>query len=385
MQQRTSVASTFTIVNGVWRVLARPVLLRASALCIALGIPAFVLSAGNGLRAVDVIAWLHRSLLTRCLLWTGWLVLSAPALRAVFVAPGALSLRALRLPRAVMLLALFALCAASQVPWLVLFARGAGWVEAWGALAASVTLGASAVSVGGRLRGSVALTIALGVSFIVWDPTPRAAAVLFTLCAPLALRAAQRDALEQPGSRFKLTRPGSALRALYSAHLLRLLRLERSRLSVAFCAAAAGSTGTLLSLRNDPSPRPLQRALIVMALPLIVAAAVCVAPLLENEGRLHALLRSLRVPRLAIVFAFLLAVATPSSALAATSSVIISANAQPALSSLSLVLLSWAVALGCAVALWGRFLEQRAQRGTGKFVAGVTVLALLATIGASAW
>jgi hypothetical protein len=385
VQVATKVARALSIVTRAWRVLARPVLLRAIALGIAVGIPAFVLSAGNGLRAVDVLAWLHRSLPVRCVLWAGWLVLSAPAMRAVFVAPGSISLRALRLPRVPLLLALFTLCAAGQVPWVVLFARGAGWVAAWGALTSSIALGALAVSAWSRPRGGALVVGTLGALLVAWDPMPIVVAALATISLPFALGAALRHALEQPGLRFKFTRPGSALAALYTVHVLRLLRVERSRLSAAFGAAAAGSAGVVLSLHNDPTERPVQRALTVMALPLTVAAAVCVAPLLENERRLHAQLRSLRVRQRAVVSGFLLAVVTPSSALAATSSVVLSASAELGRASLSVALLCWAMALGCAIALWGRFLERRSPRGTGTFVAGVTLLAVLATLGASAW
>jgi hypothetical protein len=319
----------------------------------------------------------------RCLLWAGWLVFSGPALRAAFVAPGSLGLRAMRLPRGPLLVALFTLCAAVQVPWVVLFVRGAGWLGGWGALTVSISLGATLISAGAR-RGAWAF-VALGALVVVWDPPALVLAVLGTLCAPFALRAALRNALEQPGFCFKLTRPGSALGALYAVHVLRLLRSERTRLSAALSAVVAGTAAVALSLRNDPSERPLQRALAVMALPLTVATSVCVAPLLQNEHRLHGWLRSLRVRQPAIVGAFLLAVVTPSSALAATSSFIVSASAQLGPASLGFGLSSWAAALGCAVALWGRFLEQRSQRGSGTFLAGVTLIAVLATLGATAW
>jgi hypothetical protein len=289
------------------------------------------------------------------------------------------------LPRLPLLFSLFTLCAVVQMPWVVLFARGAGLLEAWGALTASIALGAMAVSVWARPRRIAFLASAMGALLLAWEPSRLGLAALSTVCAPFAVRAAQRDAHEQPGMRFKLTRPASALAALYIAHLLRLFRVERSRLSAAFSAAAAGSAGTVLSLRNDPSERPVQRALIVMALPFIVAAAVCVAPLLENERCMHAVLRSLRVRPRTIFTAFLLAVATPASALAATGSVVVSASAQLERTSFGFAMWSWAAALGCAVALWGRFLERRARRGTGIFVAGVTLIAALATMGASAW
>jgi hypothetical protein len=248
------------------------VLLRAVATGVAIGIPAFVLSAGNGLRAADVIAWSHRSMAARGLLWAGWLVLSAPALRTAFIAPGSLILRSLRVRR-----------------------------------------------------------------------------------------------------------------GLYTLHLLRLLRAERARGCAALAAVIAGTLGVQLSLRNDPSERSLHRALIVMALPLAVAAALCVAPLLENERRMRALLRSLRIRQSVVLGAFLLAVSTPSSALAAASGVVAGMNAGLAPLPLSAALVGWAIALACAVACGGRLLERRHGRNAGLFVAGVTLIAVLATAGANTW
>ena len=371
--------------TGTWRMFARPVLGRAMALSVALGIPAFVLSAGNGLRARDVIASMHHSLVVRSSLWAGWLVLSGPALRTVFVAPGSLGLRALRVARAPLLFALLTLCTAVELPWLTLFARGAGSVAAYAALALALTLGAASVSVWARPRSWALALCGLGALLIAWDPPSPLMAALGTFGVPFALHAAWRNALDQPGLRFKFTRPGSALYALYAVHLLRLLRLERSRLTSAFGAATAGTAGVLLSLRSDPSERPVHRALVVMALPLVVAAAVCVAPLLETERRLQPLLRSLRTRRSAVVVAFVLAVSTPSSALAAASSVVVAPSAELGIAPFAATLLGWAALLGTAVALWGRYLERRSQRGVGAFVAGVSLLALLATIGASTW
>jgi hypothetical protein len=174
------------------------------------------------------------------------------------------------------------------------------------------------------------------------------------------------------------------LTALYLGHLLRLLRCERSRLSAALGAAAAGAAGAVLSLRNDPSERPVQRAL-VMALPLTVAVAACVAPLLENERRMQPVLRSLRVRRHVIALAFSWAVLTPGSALAATSGLVIGAGARLESMPIAFALGAWAAALGCTISVWGRLLEQRSQRGPAIFVAGVTLIAVFATIGAAAW
>lgn len=351
----------------------------------AVGVPAFVLSAGNGIRAADVVSWSQRSLGFRCALWTGWLVLSGPGLRAVFVAPGALSLRALRVPRAPLLIALFGLCAVVESPWVVLFARGSGWAAGFAALTGSVTVGALAVSVWARPRRSTLAAIAFAALLIALGPPPALLALLSSLAVPWALHAALGAALEQPALHFKFTRPASPLTALYAVHVLRLLRSERSRLSAAFSAVATAAFGLVWSLRNDPSQRPLQRALIVMALPLTVVSAVGVGPLLESERRMKALLRSLRVRQSAIVAAFLLSIISPSSAFAAASGAVVSSVTPLGTGASCLGLLAWSAALGSLVALWGRCLERRAQRGTGIFFAGVTLIAVLATAGAYTW
>jgi len=202
---------------------------------------------------------------------------------------------------------------------------------------------------------------------------------------PFALHAAWHSAPEQRAFGWRLTRPTWRVLALYCTHLLRLARSERSRLTTAVVTSAAGSAGLILSFRNDLGERPLQRALTVMALPLVVTAALCVAPLLENERRLRALLRSLRVPRAVGLAAFLFAVATPSSALAAGSGAVVAVACQLSVSALGAALIAWGAGLGFAVATWGRLLEARPRPSTGTFVAGVSLIATLATAGAYAW
>ena len=358
-------------------------LLQTIALGVALGIPATILSAGNGLRAVDVIALMHRSLTARALLWTGWLILAGPALLRVFVGPGATTLRALRLPRVHLLGSLFMLGTLTQLPWAIFFLRGAGLLGGFAALTWAVALGAAVIAAPRRPPWFAAL--ALGAAFIACDPALVIWACCGSVLAPFALHAAWRSAPERRASSFRWTRPSQRLVALYVNHLLRLARAERSRLTMALVTSATGCAGMILSLRNDPSERPVQRALTVMALPLTVAAALCITPLLENERQLRTLLRSLRVPRSIVLSAFFLGVATPSSALAATSGVVTGAMAHLPMSGLSSALVAWASCLSCVVAIWGRLLERRARRTAGTFVAGATLIAALATVGAYSW
>jgi hypothetical protein len=368
---------------AVLAVLGRPVFLNALALSVALGIPAAILFGSNGLRAADVVALTHHSVVARSLVWAGWLALSAPALQVLVDAPGAKTLRALRLPRAALVASLLALALVTQVPWAVLFARGAGAVAAWAAVTLAIAFAASGVAV--LRRRAWAVSLGLGVALLAADPPAVLCAACGSVWAPFALHAAWRCAPEQPGFRARWLRPTHPVFALYITHLLRLVRAAQSRLVVATVATGAGAVGLVFSLRNDPTDRPLARALAAMALPLTLAAAVCVAPVIESEARLRALLRSLRVPRAFAPSAFLLAIATPSSALAATTGIAASSTARTSASSLALVLLVWAVILSVAVATWGRLLESRARRTAGTFAAGVTLIAALALLSALSW
>ena len=372
-----------SVLGAVFRVLGRPALLNALALSVALGIPAAILFSSNGLRAADIVALLHRSVLARGLLWGAWLTLSAPALSALFDAPGSKMLRALALPRAPLVGSLFLVAGVIELPWATLFARGAGSLAAWAAVTQAVALGASASAAWRRPRW--ALYVALGGAWLAVDPPTAVAAVCGSVWAAVALHAAWRFALEQPRLRFRLTRPTHPLLALYLTHLLRLVRAARSRSMLAAALGSAGALGLLFSLRNDPTERPLQRALTAMALPLTLAAAVCVAPVIDSEARLCWLLRATRVPRSFVLLAFLLAIATPSSALAASTGVVTSSAAHVSPGVLGAALLAWALTLSGAVAAWGRLLEWRARRTAGAFAAGVTLIATLALVGAFSW
>jgi hypothetical protein len=358
--------------------------LPALALSVALGIPAAILFSANGLRAQDIVALARRSLGARALLWAGWLALSAPVLAVLFDAPGSRTLRALRLPRAPLVSSLLVLAFVVELPWAVLFARGGGFVAAWAAITLAIAFAASSTTA--RRRSRWAGVVVLGSAFLLWGPTPWLGALCGSIWAPLALDAAWRCGLEQPRVAWRLSRPMPALLALYFGHLLRLVRAARSRLLVAIAACAAGSAGFVYSLRNDPTERPLARALAAMALPLTLAAAACTAPVIDSEARLRYLLRSLRVPRVVVLAAFLSAIATPSSALAASTGMVASTAGYPGSAALlGATLVIWAATLSAAVAFWGRLLESRGRRTAGTFAAGVTLIAALALLSAFSW
>ncbi len=366
------------VLRAVCITLGRPVLLHSLALGVALGIPSAILFSANGLRARDVIALSHHSLAARSVLWACWLLLSAPAMRVLLDAPGSRTLRALRLPRVSLVLALLALAVLVQLPWAILFARGGGSLEAGAAVSLAIALNASLVVA--LRRGRWIFAVAFGALLVLLDVGPSFAFACGALWAPFSLARAFRYALEQRKISLRLTRPTHPLLALYLMHLLRLLRSAQSRLMVACSSGVAGAAGLLFSLRNDPTPRILERALSALALPLTLAAAVLIAPVIESEYSLRALLHSLRVPRRFTLGAFFLAIATPSSALAASSGVAAGAACHASASVLGFTLFGWAMALSCAVSIWGRFLERRARRSAGLFAAGVALIAALALV-----
>ena len=371
------------VLRGVLRTLGRPLLLNATALSVAVGIPAAILFSANGLRAEQVVALSHHSWFARAALWAGWFMLSAPALSALFDAPGSRTLRALRLPRAPLIGSLCVLALLPQLPWAILFVRGAGVGAGWAAATLAIALAASSITA--RRRASFWGVVLLGALFLSCDPPAWAGALCGSLWAPFAVHAAWRRALEQPRVTVRLTRPTHPVFALYIAHSLRLLRVARSRLMAALVMASTGCIGLVYSLRNDPAERPVQRALAAMALPLTLSAAACCAPVIESEARLRSLLRSLRVPRVFVLAAFLLAIATPSSALAATTGIAASSACHGSTVLLGVTLLAWAVSLSSAVAMWARLLERRARRSAGTFAAGVTLIAALALVSALSW
>jgi hypothetical protein len=95
----------------------RSALGRALPLYLAIGVASVVLFGGNGLDARTVTAEAERSRSFRCVLLAAWWLAALPVGRAWIGEPAALSLRALPVPR-VLVLALLALgCLAIQLPW----------------------------------------------------------------------------------------------------------------------------------------------------------------------------------------------------------------------------------------------------------------------------
>jgi hypothetical protein len=371
-----SFARGFRVVCGLVRTAGRPVVARAGATFVAVLLPSTILFGPQGMRARDLTRAMHESPVLRAVVWVGWLLLAAPAARIVFHAPGTTQLRSLRLPRPALLVGLLLLASVVQIPWAILHARGSGPLEAFGAVALAMTIEAAAIA-GARRRASLIL-LGLGVSIALRDPSPVAGAALGAALAPVAIDAAWRTALEQRASARIWTRPSTALRALTTVHLLKLAREGAHRFFMAMLVASLGGAG-LLTLRSDPTERPLQRALAVMALPLVVVLTMFVGPLIDCERSIEGTLRSLRVHRLTVVAAFFLTLATPTSALAAAAGVgacVVGQLDKPFL--ITGGLLVWALGLTCAVGTWSRRHSRTKERSAAVFAIGAVVVAVLA-------
>lgn len=363
--------------------LGRPVAIRAFAVMASLGIPAFVVFSPNGLSARELVLLVHRSWWIRGFLWAGWVLIATPAMRAIFEAHGTTTLRSLRLPAAPLVLTLALLATLVQLPWLILFARGAGPLAAASAFACAVSLQCSIQIAVRRPKYTV---VALALAFAVLVDVPGTWTLAIGCAgAPWCLLRAWRLAPERSIRGIRSLTPTTPLLALYGTHLLRLTRSERPRLIASALLTAAGALAVCAGFQNDPEERSLARALAILTMPLAAATAICVAPLLECEAGLQPRLRASRVRRRTIAAAFLFALGTPASAFAASAGAITTVACPGFHVAAPLTFSSWAAALALPIGIWGRRHEQLKHPSTSKFVAGVLLVALSALVVLSAW
>lgn len=321
--------------RAVVSIAGRAVLARAAATFAAVGLPATIIFAPQGLSARDLLRAMRASPGVAAVICVGWMALSTVATNAVFTAPGLSAVRATRPARGELLPALLALASVAQLPWAVLWLRGAGPLAA----IAAVILAASA------------------------------AATLFTLARRPSLRAlvpilslleAWRVAPEaRSGARVWTRAAASPLVALATLHWLRLARLERLRLMLAAMIGSLGGAGLLT--RGRPIP--------IMTVPLVLIASLFVTPLLACEEAMRARLRVLRVRHAVVVGAFLIAIAAPTTAFGATAAAGTSTSVFPVMTA-SLV-------LSAIVAAWGRHHAAMKKKRPTTFAIGVAMIALV--------
>jgi hypothetical protein len=360
----------------------RALLPRAAALFAAVGVIATILFAGQGLRAVDVVRLHNESLGVRAALWLGWTLLALPAIAPTLDAPGTRTLRTLRLPQAALLVSLALLFAFVEIPWAILFARGGGPASALASTALHVALQASILATRVRLR-SVGLVMA-ALALVAWNPPVPWLVIPAALLAAVAVRAAWRHAVDRPRANLRILRPMPALLALTIQHGLRLTRTERPRLAMGALASAIFAGFLFFSLRNDPTVSPWSRAVAVMVLPSTLVAALLATPLLDAERRLQPWLRSLQVRARIVVFAFLLAMGTPTSVFAASTSAISSAAAEASPLSVAAAVGAAAWVVAALLSAWARLHQRTRRKNPIVFALGVIAIAAFAIGGAEA-
>ncbi len=358
------------IVRAVGATSGRAVAPRALALVSAVATGAAIVFAPNGLRARDLVAIMHTSPAARLALWTAWTVLATPSVAAAFDAPGTRSLRSLRLGRAHVVI-LTVLVVAIQAPWGALFARAEGAAAGAHASLLAAALCTSACVLRRPAPGAVVFAGAATLAMV--DASAWLTLVPALGAAYVGTATAWRHALERRPS-LRIVRRAPAAIALASTYLVRVVRVARARLHASATIMLAAGGALVLTLRNDPDARPLQRTLVVLALPLTIVCGLLAKPVVETEARLKPLLRSTRTRPVTLLVAATLALAAPSSAFAATAGVV-AAHAAHVTSTLPVAAFGWAVAIALSVAVWAR--------RSARLFLGAVLIAALFTAGAA--
>ncbi len=373
-------AARLLLVRALWRCVGHGLVRRLLVFGTGLAIVASIVFAPQGLRAVDVLRAWHAGQGFRLIFAAVWTGMTVPVVSGVLDGPGTRMLRALRPAPAAWAAALLVVLLPVEIPCAILFGRGEGVGAALLASGLSLSL-VNAVLAWHTWTARLVLVAALAL--VVLDPSPWLGVLPAFMLAFLAAHRGWSSALDRSERTFRLVRPSTPLLALLAVHLLALVRIARGRLAVAGAAIAIGAAVLDQSLQNDPPLRPLSRALAVLALPLALSAAVLAAPLLKVDRQLRPLARVTGTRRMILTIAFLLALATPTSAFAATAGSLVglTAAAGPPLA-LGAALGVWALPIAALTGGWSSWCApgRSARRGPAIFVVGVLLVALLAVL-----
>ena len=360
-----------------------PALLRAMPPFAALFLFAAVGFGGNGMRPRDLCAVAASSVAVRAALWAAWLLVTAPAARALLGTPSTYFLRALPVPPWQFWAVHGAHLLALQVPWMVLFGIGAGplaGLAAGIAAAAAAALGVARPAKLGELIAALALTLAIGAGAPPALLLPIAVAAGAWGVAGAWARAPERSA--RAGA--TLVR-GSAPVALALTHAAVLVRRDLVVLLRGAVAALVGAVVLALVLRNNAVDDPAAReglALAVGGIPLALATGGVAVKVLETERSLAWLLLTTGAsPRLRALTAAGVSVAWGAAAGAMYGALAALAGGGAWSASLRLGLLG--TALGAAVGGAAAHVARRAELPSGVDGTAATVGMLGAAIGAS--
>jgi hypothetical protein len=229
----------------------------------------------------------------RASLWAAWLLLTAPAARALVETSTTFFLRALPVPPWQFWIVHGAHLLVLQVPWIVLFTAGVGPLAGLSQGLAAAAAAALIVARPVRAR-EVAAALALGAALAIGAPS-WITALLALGSGAVAVAAAWRRAPERGARAGASLVGGSAPVALALAHAAVLVRRDGVALIRGGAAALVGGLVLALVIRNNAVTDPAQReelALAAGAIPLALATGGVGVKLLETERGLTWLLLS---------------------------------------------------------------------------------------------
>ncbi|WP_437987122.1 hypothetical protein [Sorangium sp. So ce117] len=362
---------------------------RAMPLYMGMGLVAAVVFGGNGMHPSQLTGIAGESPLFRVALWGAWLLVGTPAARALLRAPATFFLRALPVPRRELLSAHALLLAVAELPWVALWAIGAGALA--GCAAGAAALAARCMLLA-RPRGARELSALALLAGAIALGAP--ASVLLACTAPalaVGLRAAVARAPEIPAGRERSMIPPAApaLVALALGYLAALVRGHRAVLVRGLALAAIGALAAVAWARNSGrfGGGPLAAASLVALAPVALCAGAGLSgPVLREERRLAWLLDACGAAAGLRAGAVVAAVAAPLVALALGHGALVGAltGAAPSVT-LRLVggaglagLLLAAIALGCV-----RWSVRQDGRDSSRVL--LSVLAAIAASIAAAW
>lgn len=269
---------------------------RSAPFYFAVLIAAGIAFGGHGMDAADLTSLMQRSPVLRITLWGLWLVGSGPAAGAIFSEPRLLFLRSLPVSRPRILAAHLLLLLIAELPWLVLFSRGAGLLYGVAVTAAAAALHCLWVARPlARRRVDVLLLGALLLSAIVAAAPVPWLLPLAVACLALALPQAYIAAPERVShTRLSFVSPQLPPQlALALAYLALLARGQRVLLlrCAALCLLPAGiaylaiTNNAVTSLESQST-----LALGTLSVPLLLSLCSLAAVLLHREVQLAWLL-----------------------------------------------------------------------------------------------
>jgi hypothetical protein len=274
--------ASITLIRVLARTAGLAALQRGLALYLSIAIFAFVIFAGNGLNASTVVHAAEGAPWLRLILLATWTLATLPVARAILVTPETFFLRSLPVPRWRMLVVFGAFLALAELPWVVVFVRGGGWLLGFAALTAATA--AHTLWIAGRMPAAQIGLAAVGLS---WAAAPVAArAAVSTTALAVGLLRAWRLAPEGPRGSRSSPLPTPAVLALTVAYALISWRRHGVLLVRACLITASAGLFAFALLRNNDDMRDELGARVALSLfipAVLLSATTFAAPMIECE------------------------------------------------------------------------------------------------------